>query len=113
MSMISFEGIGEVMATIYMTDSVEVGKVVRSLENDWVRGCSDGDLFCGVAVKRNGYVGSMQVKGFVRVPYTGDLKLGWKFLVANDGGGVREGTDGVRALVIQVDEDNGTAVICL
>ena len=51
--------------------------------------------------------------GFARVSYSGELKHGWKPLVADGNGGVREDANGIQRLVIQVDEEEHTAVICL
>ena len=113
MSMISYEGIGEVAVTVGMTDEVKAGMVVRMQENETVCPCADGELFCGVAMKQGGSFGTMQVKGFVCVPYSGEITLGWAELVANGIGGVRVGANGVRVMVAHVDTAEHTAVICL
>ena len=113
MGWISYEGIGEVAVTLGMLDSVEAGMPLTFLENDWVRPARDGEKFCGVAMKRGGIVNAAQVKGFVRVSYSGELSLGWNTLVANGQGGVRQSNDGLMILVAEVDDEDYTAVICL
>ena len=113
MSMISYEGIGGVVATAYVYGVEKPGDVVCILDNDAVGPCEDGELFCGVALKMSGGMASVQMKGFVRVPFTGEVELGWMKLVANGEGGVRPGETGLQVLVTQVDFDEQTAMICL
>lgn len=113
MDKFKFEGIGEVVVSIYLNQSVQPGTVVCMLDNNWAHACLNGNQFCGVALKRKGEMGSVQVKGFARVSYSGELKHGWKPLVADGNGGVREDANGIQRLVIQVDEEEHTAVICL
>ena len=113
MNMISYEGIGEVVVTVSMEEKMKAGTVVHLLDNDVVGPCEDGEVFCGVALKMGGSIGSMQVKGFVRVPFTGEMKLGWMNLVANGEGGVRPGENGLQVLVAQLDVEEQTAMICL
>ena len=113
MNMISYEGIGEVVATVAMPDEIKVGAPVRMKDNDQVCACTSGEVFCGIALKRNGNIGCMQVKGFVSVPYSGTIQPGWVTLVANGNGGVRSDTNGRSILVVCADSGSKTAVICL
>ena len=113
MSKISYEGVGELVVSIGMTEEVKTGAVVRMLDNDLVCPCEDGELFCGVALKSDGICGSMQVKGFATVPYSENMNVGWMNLVANGMGGVRVDEKGIPKLVVCKDEDAMTAVICL
>lgn len=113
MNMISYEGIGEVVVTVSMEKQLKAGSVVHILDNDVAGPCEDGEVFCGVALKVGGGIGSMQVKGFVCVPYTGEMKLGWMNLVANGEGGVRPGENGLQVLVAQLNAEEQTAMICL
>lgn len=113
MSKLGYEGIGEVVVTVAMTEEVEKGTPVCMQENGTVRPCNEGEAFCGVALGRRGEYGGMQVKGFVSVCYSGDLAVGWATLTADGDGGVCQADSGLKVLVIQVDEDEGTAMICL
>ena len=113
MDKFKFDGIGEVVVSIYLNEGVQPGTVVCMLDNNWAHSCLNGSQFCGVALKRKGEMGSMQVKGFVRVSYSGELIQGWVPLVADGYGGVREDANDIQRLVIQVDEEEHTAVICL
>lgn len=116
MSKFSFEDIGAVAATFAAGDGVKGGRVVKVSDNGTVAACADGEAFCGVAMEPRKGGAAVQVKGFMTVPYTGSLALGWGELTADGQGGVRPaGTGdpaGVTALVVSAGED-GTAVICL
>lgn len=112
MSKFSFEDIGAVVATFAAGSGVKGGQVVKVTENGTVDACSDGEAFCGVAMEPRKGGAAVQVKGFVTVPYTGELTLGWATLAANGSGGVKANSTGVQALVVSVDGVD-TAVVCL
>ena len=112
MSKFSFEDIGAVVATFAAGSGVKGGQVVKVTENGTVDACSDGEAFCGVAMEPRKGGAAVQVKGFVTVPYTGELTLGWATLAANGSGGVKANATGVQALVVSVDGVD-TAVVCL
>ncbi len=112
MSKISFEDIGAVVATCQAAPTVQGGRVVKLTGNAAVAPCGDGEAFCGVAMEpRNGLTG-VQFKGFVTVPCSGGVQVGWSTLCADGSGGVKPADTGVKALVVCVNTD-GTAVICL
>ncbi|MBQ3557456.1 MAG: hypothetical protein IJA11_06635 [Oscillospiraceae bacterium] len=112
MNKISFDDIGNVMATFYADEGVEDGQVVKVTGNGTVGACAEGDGFCGVAGQvRKGAV-AVQVGGFMHVKVTGEVELGRVKLAADGKGGVKAAEDGVQALVVQVEQD-GKAVICL
>lgn len=112
MNKISFDDIGNVMATFYAHEGVEDGQVVKVTANGTVGPCEQGDAFCGVAGQvRKGAV-AVQVGGFMQVNITGQVSLGRVKLAADGKGGVQTAEDGVQALVVQVEQD-GKAVICL
>lgn len=113
MSKISFEDIGNVMATFYAQEGVQGGQVVKLTGNGTVGTCQAGDAFCGVAgAPRGGAVG-VQVSGFVKVAATLPLSVGKNSLVADGKGGVKAGENGTEVLVVDVDTAENTAVICL
>lgn len=111
MSKVSFEGIGAVVATFLTEEGVTGGQVVKVAENGKVASCADGDTFCGVAMEPRKGAAAVQVKGFVTVPATGSLALGWTEVAANGAGGVKASAGGRSVLVVSVEE--GTAVLCL
>jgi len=112
MSKISFEDIGNLMATFYIEEGVQGGQVVKMTGNGTVGPCSAGDLFCGVAGMPRAGIAGVQVGGFVSVPATMPLSVGMVSLVADGKGGVKTG-DGITVLVAEVDTVKNTAVICL
>ncbi len=113
MNKISFDDIGNVMATFFVDDGVEAGQVVKVTANGTVGPCDQGDTFCGVAGQvRKGAV-AVQVGGFMQVGVTGEVTLGRVKLAADGKGGVQVDDNGVDALVVQVEQAVGKAVICL
>ena len=70
-SKISFEGIGEVVATFACGEGVIAGQVVKVTEDGTVGPCTDGEKFCGVALSaENGYA-AVQLGGLVKVAAIG------------------------------------------
>ena len=113
MSKISFDDIGNVMATFYAGEGVEAGQVVKVTANGTVGPCAQGDAFCGVAGQmRNGAV-AVQVGGFMQVAATGEVGLGRVKLSADGKGGVQAADNGTEVLVVQVEQAIGKAIICL
>lgn len=113
MSKFSFEDIGAVVATFAAGEGVKGGQVVKVTDNGMVGPCSAGDKFCGVALEPRKGGAAVQVKGFVTVPCTGSLTVGWATLAADGTGGVKTATTGgMSVLVVSVGTD-GTAVLCL
>ena len=112
MSKISFDDIGNVMATFYTDEGVEAGQVVKVTANGKVGPCMGGDSICGVAGQVRCGAVAVQVGGFMQVGTTGEVGLGRVKLVADGKGGVQVADNGVEALVVQVEQD-GKAVICL
>lgn len=91
---ISFEGIGQWCAT-FACEDVSEGVVVKMEDNGKVCKSSEGDVFFGVvtAVAHDGKACSVQLGGFVTLPYTGadDPTLGLSNLTADGNGGVMHG----------------------
>lgn len=115
---ISFDGIGEVVATFLVeTDSaLEPGDVVCLTGEGEVGLGSSGGLFCGVAVTvaEDGCAG-VQLEGMAAVRYTGTApQVGWDMLAADGTGGVTAvEQNGLSYLVLSVDEEAKQAVIKL
>lgn len=113
MSKISFQDIGNQMATFHAGEGVTAGQVVKMTGNSTVGPCSAGDRFCGVAGEPRNGVAGVQVAGFVKVPATLPLSVGMVDLSADGVGGIKADTNGVTTLVVDVDSAAKTAVICL
>ena len=113
MSKISFDDIGNVMATFYASEGVEAGQVVKVTANGTVGPCAQGEAFCGVAGQVRCGAVAVQVGGFMQIGITGEIGLGRVKLAADGKGGVQADDNGVEALVVQVEQALGKAVICL
>lgn len=113
---VSFEDIGQVLATCEAEEGVSEGRVVKICGNGVVGNCDAGEKFCGVAVKvsGDGYA-AVQVKGFVSVPCADStVTAGRVELTADGDGGVKKGSigDGMIDTLVMCVED-GKAVLCL
>ena len=69
--------------------------------------------FCGVCKSlKNGYA-AVQLDGYVRLPYTGSIAVGYKQLVVDDGEIKVDTTNGREHLVTDVDSTTNTVGIIL
>ena len=107
MSKISFEGIGETVATFACGESVAAGQVVK------VDVCSAGERPCGVALSAEDGYAAVQLGGLASVPISGEgVTAGWCKLSADGTGGMKQdASGGTDYLVVQVE--TSSAVICL
>ncbi|HHU23030.1 MAG TPA: hypothetical protein GXZ52_06425 [Clostridiales bacterium] len=89
---VSFEGIGETVATFYNSGAsgAEKGAPVKLSANGEVCKCAAGENFAGVAISVNGGFAAVQTAGYVRLPYSGDVapQVGRQHLVTDGLGGV-------------------------
>ena len=90
MSTISFDGIGEVVATFTCGADVKAGQVVKASGNGAVDKCGDGDRFCGVALTAEDGYAAVQVAGLVKVAAAEGVAVGWNKLLADGTGGVKK-----------------------
>lgn len=104
---ISFEGIGEVVATFACGEDVTAGQVVKVTDNGTVGACAAGDQICGVALSAEDGYAAVQLAGLVKAPVTGNsVTLGWVKLAADGDGGVKkDDTNGREHLVVRVESD--------
>lgn len=112
---VSFQGFDEQVATFEAGSGVTPGVPVKISANGTVSACGAADVPCGVAVNvREGYAG-VQLRGYVRLPYTGSLTLGRQLVVADAGGKVKisTGSSGLPVLIIDLDSATSTAGIIL
>ncbi|MBM6870420.1 hypothetical protein [Pseudoflavonifractor phocaeensis] len=114
MKAISFEGIGQVLATFQCGETVKMGQVVKVSADGAVEPCAAGDHIAGMAVVVRDGCAAVQVAGFVTVAASGVSKVGWTKLSANGSGGMKaDSTAGTDYLVVSADSENGSAVILL
>ena len=123
MSKVSFEGIGEIIATFAADSSVKEGQVVKTDGDGKVKSCSAADRICGVVTHvKDGYA-AVQIGGVGTLPYSGSgVAAGWVKLVADGTGGVRVAAaangntaaeDSREYLVLSVDTAGKLAAVLL
>ena len=113
MSKISFEGIGELVATFACEETVQAGQVVKVTGPGTVGPCSDGDRFCGVALSAADGYAAVQLAGFITVAAGEDVTEGWCALAADGSGGVKTLESGNKYWVVASDETAKTVTILL
>ena len=112
MMSVSFEGIGRWCAT-FLAGDVEQGDPVKISANGTVAACSAGDAFCGVAVSERDGACSVQLGGFITLPYSGTAPtVGYAALCADGTGGVKSGGT-ASYLTVDVDTTEKTVTILL
>lgn len=106
-SKVSFEGIGEVVATFACGEGVAAGQVVKVTADGTVGPCAAGEKFCGVALSAEGGFGTVQLGGLVKATVSGGgVQAGWVKLSADGSGGVKkDDTAGVEYLVVRLEND--------
>ena len=111
---ISFEGVGQVCAT-FLGGGLTEGHVVKMTGGGTVGACKADDLFCGAALCCKDDACTVQVGGFVSVPYSGTAPtLGWSNLAADGKGGIKAAASGgMSRLVVDVDATAKTVTIML
>ncbi|MEG2119998.1 MAG: hypothetical protein RRY53_06540, partial [Pseudoflavonifractor sp.] len=89
MNKISFEGIGEVVATFGAKTGLKDEEPVKVTANGEAGPCAAGDRFCGVALAVEKGLAAVQVGGFVTMVTSGVVGTGWVKLAADGAGGVK------------------------
>ena len=102
MKRVSFDGIGQVLATFEAEEGVKAGQTVEMSGDGTVKLCANGKRPAGV-----------QVRGFVTVKAAG-VTAGWVKLSADGSGGMKvDESMGVEHLVAEADDTAGTIVVLL
>jgi hypothetical protein len=110
---ISFDGIGQNVATFLAEEGLSEGQVCKVTANGTVSACASGERFCGVVhhLEEDG-AAAVILAGFVTLPYTGSAPtVGYDKIAAGDGGAAAANDAGGEYLVVDVDTENMT--VCL
>lgn len=103
---ISFGGIGEYAATFYNNSAAPAiagGPVKISGEGE-VSACSGGEGFAGVCISAGTEFAAVQLRGFIKLPYSGTAPdLGFSKLSADASGGIKADSAGREYLVVEID----------
>lgn len=113
---ISFGGIGEYAATFYNDSSAPAiaGKLVKISGNGEVSACSEGEVFAGACISAGTEFAAVQLRGFVKLPYSGTApNLGFSKLSADADGGIKADSTGREYLVVEVDTSASIAGLFL
>lgn len=109
---VSFDGYNEQIATFEADAGLKAGAIVKISGNGKVSECSaDGDIPCGICIAIRGDYASVQLGGYISTKYTtgeaNNAELGFSNLVSDGDGGLKGATSGLKALVVNIDSDNG------
>ena len=98
---ISFKGYGENVVTFNADSALtEAGVPVKMTADSTVGKCSANDKFCGICVNlRDGYA-AVQLAGYVRMPATAKIAVGYKKLAAGSNDTVAVNSSGRELLVV-------------
>lgn len=107
---VSLNGFAEEIITLKMAENAAKGSPI-SISASLTAATSQADeAFAGflTAAPEGGYAG-VQVRGFVKAPYSGTAPaLGYTVLAADGSGGVKAASDGPLRLVLETDTANKT-----
>ena len=110
---ISYDGIGQTVATFNCAEDIAAGRPVKLSDNASVAECADGNAFNGVtAAASDGGIVPVILRGFVKVPYSGTAPTAGNGIVAADGkGGIKTSSSGRSLTIVDVDKTGSTAVL--
>ncbi len=109
---VSFTGYKEGIVTFEAESDVTAGMPVTVSGNGKVKKATN--VFCGICKGvRNGYA-AVQLDGYVQVPYTSTLTVGYQSLAADSTGKLKvDASNGRQILVVDIDTVNSMAGIIL
>ena len=99
-----YKGFNENICTFAISGNIIAGQPVVICDNCTVRAAADGEDFCGIVSNTRNGAASVQLTGYVELPYSGEAPaVGKATFVADGNGGVKVGTSGSQLLVVAVD----------
>lgn len=108
---VSFNGYNEGIVTFEAESDVKAGAPVVLSGNGKVKAATTE--FCGICSALRGGYAAVQLNGYVKVPYTGTLTVGYSKLAAENGKVKTDSTNGRSILVVDVDTTSNYAGIIL
>jgi len=110
---VSFEGIGELVATFYNNGATD-GSPVKMSKAGEVSPCANSERFIGIATAPGAEYTGVIISGCVTLTYSGTAPvLGYAKLSANGSGGVKTDAGGTEYKVLGVDTADKTVCIIL
>nr|DAZ14599.1 MAG TPA: hypothetical protein [Caudoviricetes sp.] len=109
---VNFNGYGENAATFEADSTLKASGVPVKISDDGtVAPCASGDVFCGVCLSvRNGYA-VVQLGGYVTLPATSKIAVGYKKLAAAANGCAAVSTTGREYLVVNSTADSVSFIL--
>lgn len=106
---VSFEGLGELVASFYKGSGAEKGKLVKVSANSTVAAAADGEVFAGMCIHSDDGFADVMLSGCVTCAYTGTAPtVGYAKLVSAGNGAVKVAASGREYLVLNVDASAST-----
>lgn len=103
--MVGFTGFHENMVTFHCDDTVKVGIPVTVNGKAAVTKSTAGMSFCGIARSVRENCASVQLSGYMRLPYSGTAPAyGVTSITADGNGGIKSGV-GCSVLVVEIDTE--------
>lgn len=100
---VSFNGFNQNVLTFVSENDIKQNALVKMTDNGKVDACENGDEFIGVCVNsRLGYAG-VQMTGYAKTTYSGDVAVGYVTVVCDENGGIKADENGRKVLVTDVD----------
>ena len=112
---VSFEGIGQTVATFMADAELQPGMAVALTADSTVGMGEDGDMICGVVLSAKNGMAAVQVSGMAKVGYSGTApKVGFDSLGVDGAGKIKSDVSvGISYQVVSVNTADSTAVIKL
>lgn len=104
---VSFNGFDERLLTLESDGAIKKGGLVKMSGSGRVTLCNDGDNFIGIAVNSEEDACSVQLGGYINMPYSGTAPgVGYARLACDASGKICTAESGREYLVLDVDEIN-------
>ncbi len=111
---ISFKGFNEQVLTFKTEAELAAGTLVTMSDNGTVAACANGDKIIGVVLCCRDNLASVQVGGYINVPYSGTApKVGYCGISAASATEIKSDTSGRELAVFDTDTAASTAGILL
>lgn len=112
---ISFEGIGQVIASFQAESEVQPGMAVAVTGNGTVGLGTAGDPICGKVIGVRGGMAAVQISGMTQLDYSGTAPaLGGDCLTVDGSGKVKQDTEhAANCRIVSVNTADNTVVIML
>ncbi len=108
---VSFNGYNEGIVTFEAESDVKAGIPVMMSGNGKVKAAIGA--FCGICTAVRGGYAAVQLNGYVRVPYSGTVSVGYDKLAADNNKVKTDTTNGRSILIVDVDSTTGYAGMIL